>query len=281
MTNDAHTEPQPIVLVAWDGSPAAAKAFPLAQTVATQLGAGVEVLHVSPDGVVDIAAAMAAAGHGEIALHIETGEVAATILAATERPAVAMVVLTTHGREIEPGGRLGRVAREVIARTSRPVLLVRPVVADGVPPIHRLLMPLDGTPKTATALQPATSLAHVLGASIDFLYVAAPGGENPGERGSICAPRYVDQPQHAWPEWAGEVMERLASSCAACPAEVPTRMFLAQGEVAGEIARFAIEHQSDAIVLVRRSRFQPDRAAVLRAVLRGAPCPILLLPGAD
>ena len=43
-------------------------------------------------------------------------------------------------------------------------------------------------------------------------------------------PQYVDQPQHEWPQWANEVITRLAEACAQCPPNVPLRTFLAQGD---------------------------------------------------
>jgi hypothetical protein len=48
----------------------------------------------------------------------------------------------------------------------------------------------------------------------------------------------------------------MARRASVCPGDIPVRMFLAQGDVGEEISRFAIENHIDAIVLVRRSRFQ-------------------------
>jgi hypothetical protein len=124
-------------------------------------------------------------------------------------------------------------------------------------------------------------LAARLGAAIDLLYVAAPDQAAPEERGTVTAPLYVDQPQHEWPEWAAEVVHRLATCCAGCPEEVPVRIFLAQGQVGDEIARFAMEKQEDAIVLVRRSRFQPERAKVIRSVLRQTSCLVIIVGGEE
>lgn len=147
----------------------------------------------------------------------------------------------------------------------------------------RLLLPLDGTPTTAAALPPATRLASDLGASIDLLYVANHKQAAQVEPGSMGAPRYVDQPQHEWPAWKREFIHRLCTLCAACPPDVPVQAFLRASAVGAEIVGFAIEHDEDAIILVRRSRFERGRAPVLRAVLAHAPCPILLIgatPGA-
>lgn len=282
-TSIARTD-QPVVLVAVDGSPAAATALPLARAVAAQLGARTGLLHVTRDPFPP--------GDREERLFLDqdqpsgedlrvilNADPAAAILRAAEAPEVALVVLTTHGRTVEPGRDLGRVATAVVAGTSRPVLLVRPEAAqDGHRPegLRLLLVPVDGTLTTARALHPATALAGRLAASIDLLYVAAPDAADAREPGSIGVPRYIDQPQHEWPHWASEAIDLIAQA-SRCPEHVPVRMYLALGDPAAEITRFAREHDEDAIVLVRQSRLEPGRAAVLREVLDAAPCAVLIV----
>jgi nucleotide-binding universal stress UspA family protein len=279
---------RPKVLVALDGSPAGATALPLARVVAQQLDADVEILHVASDMAPEAGLwrrLHADLGTDEVVqVRSHGGEPAAAILRAASAPGVALVVLTTHGRSLEPGRSLGRVARAVIAGTQRPVLLVRPEAASEteVPsPLRRLLLPLDGTPRTAAALRPATDLASWLGASIDLLYVATAEQAAPREAGSIGAPRYVDQAHHEWPHWADEVIDRLYAGIDDRPSNVPIRLYLANGDIGAEIMRFAAEHQDDAIVLVRRSRLEPGRARVLQAVLQEMPCPSLLVEGPE
>ena len=275
----------PKVLVAWDGSPAAATALPIADLVARQLGADVEALYVARNATEQeeqrIAREEEVRRRGAT-LRIQIGDAAREIVRATEEPGTVLVTLTTHGRGLETRHRLGSVTERVVAQTTRPVLIVKPESpTTGFRGLKRLLVPIDGTPKTAAALHPITELAAALGAAIDLLYVAAPDQEAPTERGSMTAPRYVDQPQHEWPQWAAEVVNRLATCCAGCPDEVPVRIFLAQGEIGAEIARFAAENQTDAIVLVRRSRFQPDRAKVIRSVLGQTSCFVIIVGGEE
>jgi nucleotide-binding universal stress UspA family protein len=273
------------VLVALDGSPAAATALPIAQAVAAQLGVDLMALHIVSGGW--------RGGDSRHQLHPEHvtvegiglwpahGDPVAAILQAAADPRVALVVLTTHGHMIEPGRHLGHVAESVIAGTTQPILLVRPEVAADFlahrATLQHLLLPLDGTPTTAILLRPATALASRLGATVDLLYVAAPGQRRPQEPGSLGAPCYVDQPQHEWRHWANEFITRFCIACARCPSDVPVHMFLAQGEIGTEIVRFAAEQQVDAVVLARRSRLEPGHAQVLRTVLDHTPCPILLV----
>lgn len=277
--------PRGKVLVALDGSPAASAALPHARLVAAQLGAAVEIIHViSPEGVVSPMPErlLRALRPGEtLSIRLEDRAVARALLEAAAASNVQLLVMTTHGRDVEPGRRLGRVAEEVIARTDRPILLIRPesVSVEAVRPLRRLLLPLDGTPATAAALSPATELAGRLGSAVDLLHVVSPGASPPQEPGSIGAPAYVDQEQHEWPAWMSEVVERLATTLAHCPAGVPVCVHLRRGEIGEAIAHFAAERQVDAIVLVRRSHLEPGRARVLRAVLTHTPCPVVLLSG--
>jgi nucleotide-binding universal stress UspA family protein len=271
------------VIVPLDGSPASATAIPIARAVAAQLGGSVEILHVTEQPPADARRRLRLTEYGaaDIPLREAAGDPVDVILATAADPAVALVVLTTHGRELEVIPRLGSVAEAVAARTEQPVLLVRPeAAADRLRAergLHRLLFPVDGSPATSVTLRPATRLCGLLHASIDLLYVAAGERQPPSEPGAIATPRYIDQSQYEWAQWSSEVIERLIASCAACPPGVEVRAYVRAGTIGDEIVRFATEHDYDAIVLARRSHLEPGRAATLRAVLHSATCPILIV----
>ena len=273
------------ILVALDGSPASATALPTARALAVQLDATLEILHIASGEAPtdDLWSRLHAGLGGQEAVQIRShaGEPAAAILDAISDPSVFLVVLTTHGHHVEPGRPLSHVAEAVAATTDRPVVLVRPesatVSTSVAGPFRRLLVPLDGTPTTAAALPPVTTLAARLGVQIDLLYVAGADGPVSSEPGSMGAPRYVDQPQHEWSGWKSEVVQRFGTYLAQCPADVHQQMYLAHGDVATEIIAFAVKHQCDGIALVRRSRLEVGRGRVLRAILDRTPCPVLLL----
>ncbi|MGO8946106.1 MAG: universal stress protein [Ktedonobacterales bacterium] len=275
----------PRILVALDGSAAARTALPIARQIAKQFGLELDILHVTPshvpEDVVRSRLGLDAEDQQGGRLYLHLGNAAAGILEVVNDPATELVVLTTHGRAIEERHSLGRVAEAVVAASRSPILLVRPEseaarIDQGTISIRSMLIPLDGTPTTFAALRPATRLASRLGASVDLLYVLSASQPFPAEVGSICAPYYVDQPQHEWPGWSLAATRSLIAQ-AGCPSGVPVQAFLAVGEISAEILGFAALHQEDAIVLVRRSRLEPQRAHVLRAVLAHAPCPVLLL----
>lgn len=272
------------VLVALDGSPAANVALPIARVFARQLGARLEILHVTPEPMEkDAALSLLHLAPKELKgaqVHILSGSPAEGILKVARAPDTQLIVLTTHGRIVEPGHRLGRVAATVVANTDAPVLLVRPEAIVGrehIPTrIEHMLVPLDGSPVTFGALRPAINLASRLHAAVDLLYVVSPGQSVPVEPGSIRTPYYVDQPQHEWPEWSREATMRLIAQ-AGCPSEVRARAFLGFGDIGTEVIGFAKRYKEDIVVLVRRSHFEAGRARVLRRVLKHTPCPIFLL----
>jgi nucleotide-binding universal stress UspA family protein len=171
---------------------------------------------------------------------------------------------------------LGSVASAVVRIAPCPVVLVRPELGVHPAALRRIIVPEDGTPTTAAALQPAGELAGRSGAELDVLHVAAAAAHQPAEPGTLTAPRYLDQPQHEWPVWTREFLQRLRHLCH-CPSTVQTRLFLRTGEPGAEIVRFARERETDLIVVAWRGHLDGQRAATLRAVVRDAPCPTLVL----
>lgn len=276
------------VLVALDGSEAAATALPTARAVGAQLGAVVEVVHIvseeAPESVVR--SRLQLDSESGLTVRVEMGDPSDVILRCALDPQVVVLVLATHGSTVHRQRNLAGTARAVTGRVARPILLVRP---EGVypcqeaAPLRHLLFPFDGTPTTTRALQPAMDLVCRLGASIDLLYVVHPHQTRPEERGTISPPMYMDHPHYDWPAWENSVAEWLRWHCDNIPSEAPVRVFVVRGvgreEIGSAIARFAAEREEDAIVLVRRSNLEAGRAPVLRAVLELAPCPVLIVPG--
>ncbi len=280
---------QAIVLVAVNGSRESMRALPLARTVATQLHCVPTVLHVT---AVPVPVEKARAELGldvpelqEMPLSLRVGDPADCILDEAAGPEVQLLVMTTIAAG-DPERELGSVAMRVALGTSRPLLGLRPEAglepSAVAPPLHRLLLPLDGSRSTASALRPATSLARRLGASVDVVYIVPPGAAPAdAQRGSIIAPRYVDQPQHEWGTWAKEIKQRLLVECAGFAPGADVDVQVRQGEPGAEILRCAREGHCDAIVLVRRSRLEPGRATILRKVIQQSPCPLLLVGGQE
>jgi nucleotide-binding universal stress UspA family protein len=274
------------VLVALDGSAAAALAIPTARTLARQLGAELHAVHATEKGKPDQVRAALGLDRPEfsdVELGVVSGNPVEAVLQAASSPRVALTVLATHGREVTQGRPLAPIPEKLAANARHPVVLVRPeaaaAIGDEVPPFRRLLLPLDGKAATAGSLGPAVGLARDLGATLDVLYVVYIGQIHPGQAG-IVTPRYVDQPYLEWPHWAEEARAWLRACCRQGVTEVPTEVYVrgvtSRERVGATIVDFATEADSDAIILVRLRGLEPGREPVARAVLDLAPCPVLL-----
>lgn len=264
------------VVVVHDGSAAAAATLAVARRLADQLDARLTLLHLT---LRDEPARVFAGSHPRhrtaddrdaAARH---GRPVSGVLALASDPATLLVALTASHNDGRPGSALSRI----IDKAARPLLLVsRSVAAPQWTGLRRLLIPLDGAPSTFRALAPIVCLAERLGAELDLLYVADPDAPPPTEPGTLALPVYLDQPQHAWPEWQHEVIRTLAA-CAGLPAlTVPVNVSIATGALVDALLRRAAASHPDAIALAHHARPGPRRTSILRALLDRAPYPLLL-----
>jgi nucleotide-binding universal stress UspA family protein len=277
------------VLVALDGSAAAALAVPTARTIAKQIGATVRAVHVLRYPEIELrlrhALGLDRSELADIPLDAPRGNPVDVLPQLMSRRDVAVLVMTTHGREVLRGRPLARIPEAVAASATRPIVLVRP---EAVAPIgaqvrafDRMLLPLDGKKSTATALGPAVRLARQLGCALDILYVFYAGQAHPGESGMV-PPRYLDQPYMEWPGWQEEAQWWLRTHCRSGVTYVPTDIHVRGGvtedAVGATIASVADELRASGIILVRRGTLGPSQEPVARSVLDLAPCPVLLVP---
>lgn len=269
----------PTVVVPLDASGHALVALPVAKRLAELEGATLHLVHVAreisaPAKVLESVGLSRTELRGSV-LDAKAGEPPSGIIEAASELQSALIVMCTHTAMLGAEKTLGSTALAVLKGAPCPVVLVRP--ERGVVPwaLHRILLPHDGTPTTSAAIRPAAELARRAGAELSVLHVAAPGARLPVERGSLTPPRYVDQPQHEWPAWVGEFVERLGCVCPLESLEV--RMSLAHGAPGDEVLRFAAEQASDLIVLAWRGEWEGERAATVKAVVRRAACPVMVI----
>jgi nucleotide-binding universal stress UspA family protein len=89
----------------------------------------------------------------------------------------------------------------------------------------------------------------------------------------LVSPRYVDQPQHEWPAWAQEFLDRLHAVGGARNG-IDGRLAVARGDAGAAILEFARE--SDLIVMGWRGVLEPDRARTMQRVIRDTVCPVIV-----
>ena len=266
------------VLVPLDGSRHATVALPVARVLAELEGTSLHILHVgqpflSPRELLDTLGLTPEDVRG-LDLNQATGPPAESIVRLAWDWRSVLIVLCTHTRQAKPRGALGSVAEQVLLDAPCPVVLVQPERGRRPWAVRRIVLPHDGMPTTAAALEPAMELAQRSGAELNVLHI--PTSDAPTEPGAVSAPQYLDQPQHEWPLWEREFLERTLG-LSKRPPSLRTRPVLRRGAPGAEILRFARECEGDLIVLAWHGRLEPGRARIMRQILREAPCPILAL----
>jgi len=275
--------PRRSVIVALHGRPSSESALQMGRLVAKALSAPLHGLFasstsVAPNDVARMCRLPDHALHGVI-LDVAVGDPGDRLVEVAQAHLASLFVVCAPEAQADPLG-LGSTAARALAGSPAGVIVVRENMA--IPErLERILVPLDGTPSTASSIGPAGELACQARAGIDIVYVGASGHRSippeDAEPGSMHAPRYVDQPQHEWPAFSEEFLDRFMGAIAHCPQDVPTRMFLGAGRPAAEILRFANELSSDLVVLVWHGELDAQHGEVFGQVMRESPCPVLVL----
>jgi nucleotide-binding universal stress UspA family protein len=267
-------------LVPLDGSLQATAALPVARGLADLCGSTLVVLHVTDDPLTPAALVdrvkLSAEDVRGVVIDQRTGVAAAVITQEAIDRDAAFIVMCVHTREGGGPGALGPVAEAVLLAAPCPVVLVPPARGRRPWGLHRLLFPHDGTPTTACAMGPVAALASRAGAEVVVLHVATPGAERPAEAGTLVSPRYLDHPQHEWPAWSREFLERVCCLGQAT-SRAGMRVAMVEGDPGGAIVEFARENASDLITLAWRGDLGPDHARAMRRVLSDAVCPAVVL----
>jgi nucleotide-binding universal stress UspA family protein len=272
----------PVVLVPLDGSKRALGALPIARRLAELQKAPIRLLRVTEaDGATGKTAESLGLQPADLAgaeLEVRAGKPAETILAVAAECGASLIVMCAHTADVQPTGPLGAAALAVMRGAACPLVLLDPALAPGNWALRRVLAAHDGSPSVSGALGPAADLAREAGAELVVLQVAAE--TRPLEAGAMAPPAYLDQVQHEWPAWSGEFLHRLACHCRL--SGMPVRLLVAHGDPAQETIRVAGAESADLIALAWRGQWEGPRASTLKAVLRGAPCPVMVtrLPAA-
>jgi len=185
-----------------------------------------------------------------------------------------LVMCTTMGRQTGRN-RFGSLTESVFASKPERAVLLTPERGSKEWTLRRILLAHDGTPVSDPATGPAAELAQHSGAEVIALHVAARGEERPEARGSIAAPLYVDQPQHEWPAWAEEFMNRVVAG-GALRSGVHIKLKVTGGQAGSEVGDVAREQGADLVVMAWHGHWDHEDCAT-RVVIRNASCPVMLV----
>ncbi len=205
------------------------------------------------------AGAAAAARRAGVAIRTLRGRAIAEISAAAAASDVAAVALGTRGTL--RADETGHTALALISAVEKPVLVVSP---DAIvrPQLHRMLMPLDRAPVSATALAGILHSAASAGVEVVVAHIQ--------EQETL--PAFGDHLAHEVKAWTEEfVARRLLDSQA-------TRLELRVGEPAERILEICEHCNCDLVVLGWRRDLSAGRARIVRAMLARSSVPVLLAP---
>jgi nucleotide-binding universal stress UspA family protein len=141
--------------------------------------------------------------------------------------------------------------------------------------LTHILVPHDGTPATARALNAVEDLAAGSHAEIVVLHVLE--SELPVEAGAFQAPRMVDHHGDDWHEWREEFGRRFPHRSA----NMLLGLQVAVGPRSEMILKTAYRLPADLVVIAWGGVLTADRAWTLRSVCGAAPCPVLLVAAAS
>jgi len=173
------------ILVPLDGSHRSASILPYLETLLASQDANVTLVRVAPNGPMGraheaysylnrVAEGLRAKG-AVVDIHVLTGKPGPALVEMASRGGFSLVVMCSRGKAGLKRLLLGSVAEEVLRRSPVPVLIVHPRSdAAEKPKMKRILVPLDGSHRSAAILPPAAALAKATGARLIFTTVVEP-----------------------------------------------------------------------------------------------------------
>jgi nucleotide-binding universal stress UspA family protein len=277
------------ILVATDYSPASATAVKLAARLAKEFHSRLNVLHaVEPDLPaadtagpspelqlanlqVDRAILHEYAGHMpdlRTVRHKEIvflGSPSDAIQSAAQANSIDLLVVGSHGRHGLAKLALGSVAEWAIRRLEYPVLVTGPMCHKTFPPVRSIVLATDFSGEASRSVQYAGSLAQDYNARLTVMHVLSPTGT-------------PEEQQHVELRTLGKLRELLPSDCGE---QCTMHYQVKTGDIAAAVIGTAQQNKANLIVLRARRRSPlADHLprTKLSAIIRGAHCPVLVVP---
>lgn len=185
------------IMVPLDGSKFAETALPLALTLSRKTGAPLHLVTViepvpafayedwstaaeewTREYLAKLTEEVASRAGGAVTSEVLTGHVVDALQAEAGKKDADLVVMASHGRGAVSRVWLGSVADRFVRNTDRPVLLVKPdeddhPALDAPAAFDSLLVPLDGSELSESALAHATEFGELFGSAYHLTRVVA------------------------------------------------------------------------------------------------------------
>ncbi|MGA7270770.1 MAG: universal stress protein [Acidimicrobiia bacterium] len=247
-----------VVVAFVDESPAASPVLAMASVLGRVLDASVRATHVGNESGSTLASVAEAAG---IPLETIPGDPTRLIVARLADPDVRAAVIGSRRHPVGPRP-VGHIAFEVITEVDTLVAVVPPdakIPAPGA--LDRILVPLDGTEKGATAVVQMCDTFAERGVEIIVVHVFD----------EETTPRFWEHPQYDREAFGEAFLARFMG-------DVEARFTLRTGPPQHGVVSAAETEEVDLIALGWSRSLDPGRAEVVRRVLSETPIPVLLVP---
>lgn len=267
------------ILVPLDGSLAAARSLECAAWLAERLHARLHVLTAAdtPQSPRDELRRLhvSESRWRSLELHQVSDIAERAIVEAADRHDVDLLVLSARGDSLpsDDDRILGHVARSVLERYSRPVLLTPPRYRE-VRPWDGLIVPISGAVACDDALSIAARVASDLDISVKVVHVANP---NAADEGLDVRARYADALHH---EYSGQLEGLLARALPLLPSRQRQRVEgvrVSGGNVLGRVVDVVAAAPGAALVAGWHGNLGPGRAELLKGLIGTVSCPLLLV----
>jgi len=234
-------------------------------------GQVVDVLEGEGQEIVDETVARAADRDVETVSAVLQGDPVMTIVDYVDEYAVDLVIMPTHGRRGLSRVLLGSVTERVIGAVEAPVVAVTPDEGRAfVYPPRELLVPTDGSPAAALALQSAIDVARETGAGLHLLHVVETASLGFDVR-AVVASDQLDAK-------AEEILTDAVDAAEAAGIDSVTRS-VAHGRPYREIRSYVGDHDIDLVAVGVHGETDFSRAVlggVTTKILRSSSVPVLL-----
>jgi nucleotide-binding universal stress UspA family protein len=265
------------VLVALDGSKNAEKVLPVLEPVLRTARCRAVLVQVLPPAEPEpLAAAQAylksvAARLAKKKIEAESetarGDPAVVIVRAAERLEADLVAFTSHGEGGLAQWVFGSVAQKILRGCARPLLVVR-ALEEAKAKVKRVVMPLDGSVGSEAILPHGALLARAYGATLQFLYVAAPAGVEA-----------EDSKLRGWAEREKRRMQTRFCEIERQETELSCEQVIEEGDPATKILERSEKQDGSVIVMGSHGRTGFNRwvyGSVSEKVLQAARVPVLV-----
>lgn len=244
------------IVAAIDGSPVGRTVIAAASALAEAIGSTADVVHVHDQ---EDASALATAEAGGLELRVLSGDVVEALVQASGEGDVMAVVV---GARRDPDGArpAGHVALSLLTDIIKPLVVVPPN-SHPVIPMHRMLVPLDGTSGTAERVRPLIDLAKAAGLEVVVIHVC--------DEDRI--PCFTEQPQHETQAFTEEFLARYAPG-------VDAQLELRVGVPAPALSTAVRALDADLLAVAWAQVLEHGHAEVVKQLLAESPVPVIFVP---